>query len=224
MGGSRFNQETPRMTTDVYEKRLAIIQIRLQSMGIEAGFPATLKDKESHGDIDLITTQEMLFAKGMNGFAKALCAIDQMQSSSADMCPSFLLRDQAGFFQVDVRAIKGQNLGFAERYQSAGDAGALTSFVASNLGLSMSLYGLFVRTGGRADQLKVPLDVTYNQALSLIGLDCNLHEKGFACEEDIFAWIINGRYFNPAIFMLENMSNKSRAKSKRSEMQNKFEI
>lgn len=225
MGGTRFSNlvgDLPRMDQPTYERRLAVILGRLHAQGIAAKSMIPLASKTDHGDLDLIADKNQFEALGIKAFADMIGAAHHSLAHVNDTTPAFIVYDEDGPYQIDIKIFEPHQIDYATSFHSYGDAGSLTAMIAAYMGLSMGAYGLKVRLGKDDKTLKVLTDYDYAQSLTILGLDADVFAGGFANEQEVFDWLIAGRYFNPEFYLIENMAAKRRSRANKRPMQHRF--
>lgn len=225
MGGTVFSAHAASMRVDRVEHDAiaARTATRLATMGIEASTLPSVRSKADFGDVDMVTARSQTHRDLPSGEAHvlALAARDRMIADAVGARMHFrgpirnpalhmLVDGDHGPVQLDLMSIEDRNLDFATRHMSWGDAGALAAVYASNMGMKMGMNGisLLERNGATTFRSRLPLD--YDQTLDLLGLDPAIHRDGFDTPEAIYAWIAEGRYFDPRLWTQAWMTNRAR--------------
>ena len=237
MGGTRFKSlDVTRISAEAYARFEPIMIERLAALGIQAEGPRTFPGKQSYGDMDLVATEEELLAHAgeprndktpraaaIENLARKIGALDVASSGPRDHATSFAVPTPDGdIFQVDLITHPAAVVDYAKRFYAWGDTGALLSVTARALGLRNKATGLHYIAGYSTDQLDIPLHVTFDEALEILGFDADTHRRGFENQDEVFAWLMAGREFDPRMYDESYLTERSRRRSRRRPMQIAF--
>lgn len=116
-------------------------------------------------------------------------------------------------FQVDLILVPLEEFDFSLAYFSWNDVGNLTGRVAYKMGLKLADNGLWLpfRDGDRLFR-SLLLTHDFGRAIEFLGFDPARWQAGFDTLEDIYRFIAESRYFDPAIYLLENRNHRSRVR------------
>lgn len=124
-------------------------------------------------------------------------------------------------FQIDLIYSSAEEFDYALNYFSYNDAGNLVGRIAHKLGLRHGHNGLHlpIRDG---DYLIDTISVTkdYRSTLGFLGLPT--WEKPPETLENIFLWVSTSKYFNPDIYLLDNLNAVSRVRDRKRETYRAF--
>lgn len=124
-------------------------------------------------------------------------------------------------FQIDLIYSSEDEFDYALSYFSYNDAGNLVGRIAHKLGLRHGHNGLWmpIRDG---DYLidNIPVTKVYQETLSFLGLPAwKTAPKNL---EDIFQWVASSCYFNPDIYLFDNLNAVSRIRDRKRETYRSF--
>lgn len=221
MGGNALkNVKTSRLSAEVYhplaERLTALLR---EELGARAEVIPAYAEKSDFGDLDIIVEQEKVLVPGnghaaleafaqRHGFARAFSANGNVLSYDHRASAG----DDVGF-QVDLIVTPAAEIDAALTYFSFNDLGNLMGRSAHKMGFKYGHLGLLYpfRDG---DHLYKTLEVTRSsdEAMAFIGYDPSRFHQGFKNLPEIFDYVTGSRYFNPAIFLLENRNHTSRVR------------
>lgn len=226
MGGSVFAEHatTVRVDRSEHDAIAAGVAEALVAIGVEARALPSLRGKSSFGDVDMICARSQThgdlpkdgeehvraLAQRDAEIAQALGADAYHRGNVRNPALHMLVAGRDGPVQLDLMSIDDGLLEFTTRHLSWGDAGAMAAAVAQQMGIKMGMTGVALAVRIRAATHRLPLDLDYDQTLELIGLDADRHRRGFDTVDEVYAWLAEGRYFNPRLWSAEFMTNKRR--------------
>ena len=211
MGGNALKSiQTHRLEADKYHalvpKVLGIIRSvvgdRCPLCVIDA-----YRTKSDFGDMDVLIGSNGLDTDYKNQLEKAFKSREVYRNNSVT---SF---DFEGF-QIDLIAIADEKFDYAKAYFSWNDLGNLVGRVAHKMGLKHGFDGLHFPLRASSTHLIAEITITQdiNQALTFMGYDPVRFAQGFDTLEDIFRFTASSPYFNPAIYLFENVNAHSRVR------------
>lgn len=173
---------------------------------------ASLRDKESFGDMDILVESDHL-------------PHDWVHKISAEFQPADMVKNgpvlsfEFRALQIDVILAPREEYGWSLSYFSWGDTGNLIGRIAHKMGLKFGHDGLWLpyRDG---DYLFREILVTrdFEAALDCLGLNPGTWGAGFDHQEDVYRFIAAGTYFDPAHYALENRSARDRVRDRKRPM------
>ncbi len=218
MGGSTFSRKgikTVRLPLDDYREVCGRVLQQIGTIAPDCG--ATIiphyRSKMDFGDLDIVVPRSLFDQFTPEELCAALSGISWSRGSLRDPVISVAIETPAGPFQVDLISALPENLDYAIRFFSWGDAGALVSGIARQMGLKHGAEGLRYTVDHPRGRITVPLHATYGEALTFLGLDDAQHQAGFAKPEDVYAWIASSPYFDPQIYDPKRLTNGSRRRA-----------
>lgn len=171
------------------------------------------REKSSFGDVDLLC--EKIDNFDIESFIEKEFGIKPYRNGE-----SFTFPFEG--FQVDINLISPLNFVCAKNYSDYSPQGNAVGKLWHTMGLRYGHDGLFyfIREsdcGGEITENSHVLEKLYvstdtKQIHELIGLDHVRFSQGFDSELDIFRWIGDSKYFNPARFSFEEMNHKARVR------------
>jgi hypothetical protein len=119
-------------------------------------------------------------------------------------------------FQVDVILALSADFEMSLNYFAWNDLGNLIGRIAHKMGLKYGHDGLSLpfRVGTYLfDTLNVSKAAL--AAIEFLGFDPERFAEGFDAPEDFYQFVVNGKYFDPDCYRLENRSNKARTRDRK---------
>lgn len=173
--------------------------------------------KESFGDLDLLVSTQYLPAD----FADT---VGNLFSSKEVIINGDAISMEVNGFQVDLIMTPVKHIYFAMRYFSYNDLGNLMGKIANAYGVKFGHKGVsYIYRDFRGDKItEIPLAVSFADFCKAFDFDIKEYLNGFNELEDIFRFVSKSRYFNPDIFLLENLNHKSRVRDSKRETYKKF--
>lgn len=207
-----------RLQTDDYHSAMYAVQSILKSIGLEYAVIDFVREKQSHGDLDIIVHKGVLSAFEVTNILRSKKII--VSQTSTDSL-SFLLLT----FQIDLIFIDPDSVEYARNYYSWNDLGNLIGRTSKQLGLKHGHDGLyFVQRDGDRVLKEYKLSTDYNVVLKLLQLDVEHFNKGFDTYYEMFKWVTSSPYFNPSKFLFENLNNRNRVRDRKRAIYNMFLI
>lgn len=185
------------------------------------------KDKESFGDCDLLINNAAVTDKDY--FIKNVIT-SIADGGNYDVNTNVISFPFEGF-QFDIIAIDVEKLDFAKCYFSFNDLGNLIGRMAHKMGLVFGHDGLKYKVREElfkhnVENSHVLSDITltndFSQALEFLDLNVSRYDEGFNSLEDIFEYVASSKYFNPDIYLLDNINHKSRIRDRKRSTYMKF--
>lgn len=163
------------------------------------------RQKLDFGDMDVLMASDGLCADYKDLLEKAFKSREVYRNGNVT---SF---DFEGF-QIDLIAIPDEKFDYANAYFSWNDLGNLVGRIAHKMGLKHGFEGLYFPLRASSTHLiaEVAITLDVNHALTFMGYDPVRFAQGFDTLEDIFKFTASTPYFNPAIYLFENVNAASR--------------
>lgn len=197
----------------------------------------SIRDKETHGDLDLIIgkwedVDIWMFWKGATDFADYLQNEFGYKPFKNSNVYSFPYKG----FQVDVTFQPMIEFEMATNYSSWGDLGNIMGRVFHKMGLHFGHSGLsfWIRQGlfdanvqwSDSDHIyhKTVLTTNMEDICEIGGFDYKRWSKGFDTEKDAFDFVISSKYFNKELFALENLNHTNRTRNRKRGMYMRFVV
>lgn len=185
---------------------------------LKIGVAPTFRLKESHGDLDILIWCSNHIPS--NQLKQAFSTLSGFPPNLNDNTYSFPYKG----FQIDLKFCKRKYFRSSLNYSSWGDCGNLVGRIAHKMGLSYGHDGLsyFLRErefDGRPENdhvvEKICLTTETSEIFELLGLDYDRWFDGFDTEEDMWAWLVNSKYFNPEIYDWDNLNHQNRTRNRK---------
>jgi len=215
MGGSRFQHLGPivRLERNEHDQLAADVIKALSGIGIDARVIPHLRSKSSFGDIDLLASRLSVEAATDEGISRTIGATAFDRGPRQNPTLHLLLAVNGGSAQIDLVSVDSEMLDFVASQLAWGDAGTFAAVIARNMGLKLGMHGISLTDEDHRGQVRATIDLTHAEALELLGLSAERHAAGFDAQEDVFAWIAAGKYFDPTIFQIERLTNGARRRA-----------
>lgn len=224
MGGNALpGIPTRRLNAEEFHRVARSVTFALtERFGARAEAIPAYRTKADFGDLDVVVEKEKVLAEGdghawlrdfakAHGHARAFKANGNVLSYDHRADPS----GEDGF-QVDLILTPAAEFDAALAYFSYNDLGNLIGRTAHKMGFVYGHRGLLYpfRDGTHLFRtLDVCLDT--DRALEFLGYDPRRFRRGFEDLPDIFDYVTGSRYFNPALFLLENRNHTDRVRDRK---------
>jgi hypothetical protein len=235
MGGNllkHWDLPDKRLNSEQYESASHFLLKKFSTDGkCLIGIPFSIRNKESHGDLDMICSDlsENKLWKNMT-FPKYI----EKEFGYAPKINTNVISFPYNEFQIDVTFVEEQNFQTSINYCSWNDTSMLIGRIFHKMGLHFGHSGLsfWIRQGlfdnninwTDNDHIYEKFIISKNQEdiLQLGGFDYNVWKSGFDTEEDAFQFVISGDYFDPSLFALENLNHINRVRNRKRGMYMRF--
>lgn len=200
---------------------------------LQIGIAFSLREKESHGDLDIIVSIPEFgrhYWKNFESFPDYILYKFGYSPSRNSNVYSFPVEG----FQVDVTFVEQENFQSSLDYCSWGDVGNLLGRIFHRMGLHYGHIGLsfWIRQGlfdnnciwSDNDHIyeKTVLTKDMNTICEIGGFDYKVWKNGFDTEENAFEFVVNSKYFHKNLFAFENLNNINRVRNKKRPMYARF--
>jgi len=206
MGGhalDRIGIKTERKSTkDLYR---IFNEIKDYFIDYEITMTKFYTEKESHGDLDILvkTKDSDSLIKLVNDKIKPQGIIVNDDAVSFDY----------DNFQVDLICIKPEIWEIAVIWYSYDPLFNLLGKIAKGFGLRYGKDGLYYKSISKSYTDKIMLSQNIGEIFKFLGYDFNEFKKGFDTLEDIYMFIINGKFYDRELFEPMNLTNVDRKRS-----------
>lgn len=225
MGGralQKYNVVTERKTTKEFEKIGKIIQDQIQrGLNVNTTIVKCYHTKKDHGDLDLlIKIDHEFYNRGVN-LKKYIS--DTFKPNAIHTNGSVISFDYDNF-QIDIIPIKESNWKIAQVYYSYDPLGNVMGKTFHKLNLSYGWDGLkykYRNFNGRNSH-DITISKNPRQIFEFGGYDYDRYLKGFDTIEEIFDFIINGKYFNGEMFKMENLKHIDKKRNRKRKSYHEF--
>jgi len=245
MGGNllkTWNLPEKRIPTDEYEimkhklinKFHSDMKVNRPCFNRVAVAPS-LRNKDTHGDLDILVQcysdpSILISWKDYKDFSEYLEKEFGYKPYKNSNVYSFPYQS----FQVDVTFYPEDEFESSYNYCSWGDTSNLMGRVFHKMGLHFGHSGLsfWIRQGlvdnnlqwSDSDHIyeKVVLTRDMKEICKIGGFDYDVWKRGFDTEEDAFDFVIDSKYFNKELFLLENLNHINRTRNRKRGMYMRF--
>ena len=210
MGGNAV-KNVRRYSKDEYFDIVSELSSLLESKGVKFNVIEAYKNKDSFGDMDI------LISKG-NGQVRDLLLpqlLDELKPTDITY-NSNVVSIAYKEFQIDLIFIKDKWFDFAKNYFKFNDLGNLVGRVTHKFGFKFGFDGVsYVFRDGDYVIDEILLSNDFHEMLELFGFDSKKYQQGFDDLEDIFKFVIDSKYFNPSIYLLDNRNHIARQRDRK---------
>lgn len=128
--------------------------------------------------------------------------------------------------QVDLISTPLDEFESSKFYFDFNDFGNLIGKITRKLGMKFGHDGLFLRVYDPEQNHTLGDDILLTRKpkiiLEMLGLSYHRYEEGFMNLEDMFEFVASSPYFNPGIYLFENLSNKAMVRDHKRKTYNAF--
>lgn len=177
------------------------------------------RNKESFGDMDI------LINKGTDNVSRDFVEnlIKNVFKSTEIVRNGNVISCTYKDFQIDFIFMKSKWMKFAIKYHSYNDLSNIIGRVAHKQGFKFGFDGVsYVVRDGDYVVDEILLSDNFNEMLELFGFDSKRYELGFDDLTDIFEYVVNSKYFNREIYLLENRNHIARMRDKKRKTYTEF--
>jgi hypothetical protein len=221
MGGNALKHTiTERKTTEqFYQIANKILPILRKELNTTIDFVEFYKNKETHGDIDLLVK---MTNKHINIDLKEV--IIKLFNPNEIITNDGTVSFDYDKFQIDICYIKEDVYDNTKFWMNFDPTSNLIGKISHKFGLKYGMDCLFYPYRGRNGRVMHNIFLTKDnrRILEFLGFDYDKKAKGFDTLEEIYDWTINSKYFNPEFFQLDNLTQKDRKRNKKRPTFTKF--
>lgn len=237
MGGNllkTWNLPDKRIPNDQYVELARMLGKKFQTdtgcMRIATAIAPSIRNKTEHGDLDInvavIDSETTWLGLSFSDYILKEFGYKPHRNANTHSFP-------VDGFQVDVTFVPPVELDMTQHYSSWGDLGNIMGRVFHKMGLHYGHTGLsfWIRQGmfdhniqwSDSDHVceKVVLTQDMDDILDLGGFSRQWFD-GFDTEEQAFEFVISSKYFDPALFALENLNHTNRTRNRKRGMYMRF--
>jgi hypothetical protein len=220
MGGKALKIETERKTTDEFNEIASeIIPIIKKELKTETFIAKCYHNKETHGDMDILVK-----------FGSEQQNINLIDFIKENFSPLDIYNNNGVVsfdydnFQIDIIPIKQSNWEIAKVWYSYDPFSNLCGKSSHRFGTKYGHGGLvypFRNFNGRLSH-DITLSKDPKRIFEFLGYDYERFQKGFDTLEEIFEYVISGKYFDHSIFLMENLNHIDRKRNKKRKSYQEF--
>jgi hypothetical protein len=210
MGGNALKVPTRRYEKDEYEKIASDVLRMLSNYDIVAVIPESYSNKDTFGDLDVLIKSSTVKTDIME-IIEYLFNPNEIYNNNN--VKSFDYKE----FQIDFILVGDENWNSSINYFSYNDLGNFIGRISYQMGFRFGDYGLKLvyrhEDGGRKFSKIISKDAA--KIYEFLGFDYSRYLEGFDDVEDIFAYVVSSKYFNPRIFDYEQLNHQNRTRNKK---------
>lgn len=199
--------ETERKSTFDHERIQTILTPIIKEMfNTEVKGVKYFHTKESHGDLDLL----ILNNGNLGNIAEKL-----KEKFGSVHCNGNVFSFEFEKYQVDIIPQPTRNWDCCSDFFDYDPSGNLCGKTAHKFGLKYGFQGLvfpFRSFSGRLSS-DIVISKDTKKIFDFLGFDYEHYSKGFDTVEEIFEWVINGKYFCADSFMMDNLNHIDRKRN-----------
>lgn len=211
MGGKALKVETVRKNTnELYRIYNEISPIIVKELGVDTHLVKFYHKKETHGDLDILLRVDRQLPNLVD-FVESTFKPNDIHNNGGVVSFDY------DNFQVDLIPIRVSNWEVAKCFFSYDPKGNLMGKIAHSFGFKYGFEGLIYpmrNFNGRISK-DIVLSKDNHKIFDFLGLDYSVYEKGFDTMEEIFNFIINGKYFNSKKYDMENLTSIDRKRNRK---------
>lgn len=167
------------------------------------------RNKADFGDLDILVEAEMIPDELPLVLNELFTCAELVKNGNIY---SFEHRE----FQVDLILVPGEIFDYALGYFAWNDLGMLEGKVARQLGVKHGHRGLQLELFDGTNRFaELTLTTDLDLAVEFLGFSSSQRRSGFDELEEIFQYVADGRFFDPAIFQPERQSRASSARDRK---------
>lgn len=223
MGGSALHVPTRRLSRNDYEQVADHLAESLSASlgGVRVAAIPAYRSKADFGDLDLLVDRTAVAIHGgheaLRAWAENTCLTREMVDNGPVLSLEYRTTPTSREgFQVDLILAPAEEFDFSLAYFSFNDLGNLIGRTAHKMGFKYGHNGLLYpfRDGTHLfGDVLVSRDL--DQSLQFLGYAPERFHQGFEHLDDIFDYVVQSDYFNPAMFLLENRNHASRTRDRK---------
>lgn len=225
MGGNALNKYgiiTDRKSTEDFYRISDILRKKIeQDLNVETFVPFFYREKESHGDIDLLIKMDSKYINSkidIRDYIKKTFNVEHINSNGGVY--SFAYEN----FQIDFIPMKELYWETSKIYFSWDPLNNIIGKTFHKFGLSWGWDGLkykYRNFNGIVDE-DILISTDIKKILDFGGYDYERYLLGFNSLEEIFNYIIDSKYFNSDTFQMDSLTRIDRKRNKRRKTYKQF--
>lgn len=234
MGGTallaKTGIESQRLSLNEFERVHTEVTNILDSLGIKWLSIPFVREKTDFGDIDIIVIDERSeIEKKYNNVSPLKKIHDNIWKFGIsdhfylnnNPVASILYEEK---YQIDFIMSDKEYADYNQKYLSWNDLGNLVGRIVKRFNLTNGHDGLYYDhyNDSKSHKIKLLLSRDYNTILNILELDTKKFEFGFDTYNEMFDFVMSSPYFDPSIFIFENLNNRNRVRDAKRKIYNKF--
>ncbi len=234
MGGTALLEksgiESQRLTRPEFDRVLSEIHSILDGLGIKWLDVAFVREKQDFGDIDILIIDERSPDERKWNNVSPIVKISENIEKFGITTDLFVNNNPFGSilyegrYQVDFIATEPSYAEYNQLYLSHNDLGNLIGRQVKRFNMTHGHDGLFYDhySKNKTRRTRILLSQDYNTVLKILELDVQKFKDGFDTYEDMFDFVMSSKYFDPKIFLPENLNNRNRVRDRKRKIYNMF--
>jgi hypothetical protein len=218
MGGNALTVPSRRITKDEYLVLESKVFEKLRQRFSDVRNILYYRDKKDFGDMDILIAKD-----GTNNEDTRNYLLSEFGSKEV-VCNTDVISFELDGFQIDLIFTEPDDMEAAAFYYSQCDANNIIGRIANQFGLKFGHTGLVYVNRGQSGNImnKVVLTKDPVRIYEFLGYDYETYAKGFDTLEQIFDFIIAGKYFSKEIFEYENLNHQNRTRNRKRKTYQQF--
>lgn len=202
-----------KSTLDFIRIGKEITKIVHEKLNIETHIVECYKEKETHGDLDvLLKIDHTFYNRGIN----LKMFIEETFKPKGIFSNGSVISFEYDDFQIDFIPVKESNWEVSKCFFGMDPTGNLMGKVAHSFGLKYGFCGLvfpYRFDGKKFGEIIISKD--NRKIFEFLGFNYDEYLSGFNTKQEIFDYVINSKYFNPKKFMFENLNSIDRKRNEK---------
>jgi hypothetical protein len=216
MGGNAFPDLSKRINCAEFDEISRSLLNLFSQNGISSWIIQSFEEKRSFGDIDIIVDDSILKRLKAEDFQNLLGSPVKLLNSNVW---SFLYQG----VQIDLIFTPANEIEFSLFYFSFNDLGNLIGRLYHKMGLKFGHKGLFyIVRHGNYPFGEICLSRNPKKTIDFLGLSWYRYQQGFKNLEEIFRFVASSKFFNPDIYLFDNLNHQSRTRDRKRPTYNAF--
>ncbi len=224
MGGNALSNPGIRLNKSDYDKVEEDITETLIKSGYYLGLDwnpiRSYESKYSFGDMDILFKSE-----GFDPYKVAgILGAEEVVRNGSVTSIGISIPGHEGLFQVDLISVKDMQSAYT--YFNYNDLGNLMGKIAHKMGFKYGHEGLKYVIRDKDNSNHVVKEITVStdseKIFRFLGYSYSSYLLGFGNLNEIFRFISSSMYFNPDIYLFDNLNHTSRIRDKKRKTYNEF--
>ena len=211
MGGLALKKtHTRRYQKEEFELIIPDIQTKLRTLFTDAVPTKYYSQKDSFGDADFLVLMDKPVTVDIRQWL--IETFDSKEVFKNGSVYSFEYKE----LQVDLIFTSSANWETSQVYYSYNDIHNMVGKIAHCFDCKWGhecLKYVYYTNGKKLGEIIITKN--HRDALTFLGFDADRYDQGFKNLNEIFAYIINSKYFNPWLFDMENLNRVNRERDKK---------
>jgi len=216
MGGNAFPDLSKRINCAEFDEISRSLLNLFSQNGISSWIIQSFEEKRSFGDIDIIVDDSILKRLKAEDFQNLLGSPVKLLNSNVW---SFLYQG----VQIDLIFTPANQIEFSLFYFSFNDLGNLIGKLYHKMGLKFGHKGLFyIVRHGNYPFGEICLSQNPKKTIDFLGLSWYRYQQGFKNLDEIFRFVASSKFFNPDVYLFDNLNHQARTRDRKRPTYNAF--